>query len=103
MQSNLEARLDVLREVRIFPPVLVDRLGKWVASGPEDQLYRISPLRWAQQNGIDEHLGIDLFLHATKAGIFDIIWSVLCTQCGLLITTPGGLKAMSRGKRHCRL
>ncbi len=103
MQSSLESRLDVLHEARLFPPVLIERLGKWVATGPEEELYRISPLQWAKQNGVEENLVIDLFLHATKAGIFDIVWSVLCTQCGLLITSPGGLKAMSRGKRHCRL
>jgi hypothetical protein len=103
MPSNLEARLDILRGSKSFPPVLIDRLGNWVATAPEEQLYRINPLKWAKKNAVDENLTIDLFLYATNAGIFDMVWSVLCTQCGLLITSPGGLKAMSRGKRQCRL
>jgi hypothetical protein len=103
MTSLLDSRLDIVREAQKFPPGLLERLEKWVESAPEEQLFRANPLRWAKQNAVDENLVIDLFLHATQAGIFDMQWSVLCTQCGLLVNTQGGLRAMSRGKRHCRL
>jgi Family of unknown function (DUF5939) len=103
MESQLESRLDIVRETLLFPPGLVDRLGSWIASAPEEELYRINILRWAAQMGSDEKLVLDLFLHATTAGIVDMVWSTLCTQCGLLITSPGGLRHMSRAKRHCRL
>jgi hypothetical protein len=103
MQSHLESRLDVVREAHPFTPALLDRLGKWIMTAPEEKLYRINPLKWAAQNGVDENVALDLFLHATQAGVFDMVWSVLCTQCGMLITTPGGLRAMSRNKRQCRL
>ena len=103
MIANLEARLDVVRESQSFPPVLLERLARWIETAPEQRLYRINPLRWAADNQVDEELAIDLFLHATNAGIFDLVWAVLCTQCGLQITSPGGLRAFSRVKRHCRL
>lgn len=103
MQSQLESRLDVLRGTTLFPPGLLDRFGKWLAAAPDQDVYRINPLSWAKQHGTDENLVIDMFLHATRAGLVEMLWSVLCTQCGMLITSPGGLRAMSRGKRHCRL
>lgn len=103
MAANLESRLQLVREGQSFPPGLLDRLSRWIETAPEAELYRINPVRWAASNSVDEDLVIDLFLHATNAGIFDLVWSVLCTQCGLLINTPGGLKAFSRTQRHCRL
>jgi hypothetical protein len=103
MISNLEARLDVVRESQTFPPVLLDRLAKWIETAEERHLYRINPLKWAAANQVDEEVAINLFLHATNAGIFDLVWAVLCTQCSLQITTPGGLRAFSKVKRHCRL
>jgi hypothetical protein len=103
MQRHLESRLDLLRETHLFPPGLLDRFGKWLTSAPDEQLYRINALRWASQVGADENLVIDLFLHATKTGIVDMVWAVLCTQCGIHVNSQGGLRAMSKGKRHCRL
>jgi hypothetical protein len=103
MQSHLESRLDLLRVTNLFPPGLIERLGKWIVSAPEEKLYRINVLRWAKDVGADENLVIDLFLHGTQAGIVDMVWSVLCTQCGILVSSQGGLRAMSKGKRHCRL
>lgn len=103
MNANLESRLDVVREAQAFPPTLVDRLGRWVESAAENELYRINPILWAAARQVDEDVAIDLFLHAAHAGIFDLVWSVLCTQCGVQITTPGGLRAFSKVKRHCRL
>jgi hypothetical protein len=103
MSNLLDARMDIVREEKKFPPVLLERLETWIKTAPEEAVYRINPLRWAKQNAVDEDLVIDLYLHAARAGIFDILWSVLCTQCGLLVNTQGGLRAMSRGRRHCRL
>jgi len=103
MENPLESRLDIVRGTGLFPPGLLDRFAKWLGSAPEREVFRINPLGWAKQNQVDENLVIDLFLHATRAGVVDMLWSVLCTQCGILVTSPGGLRAMSRGKRHCRL
>jgi len=82
---------------------LLNRLAQWIEKAAEEQLYRINALSWAKDNEVDEALAIELFLHCARAGIFELVWSVLCTQCGLLITTPGGLRAFSRTRRNCRL
>jgi hypothetical protein len=103
MAGNLDSRLNLVRDTGKFPPVLVERLGRWIERAEERELYRINPLSWATSQQTDENLVVDLFLHATAAGVFDLIWSVLCTQCGMNITTPGGLRAFSKTQRHCRL
>ena len=103
MSEALENRLQLVRDTNLFPPGLVVRLGNWIETAEEQDLYRINPLTWAAARQADENLVIDLFLHAARAGIFDLVWSVLCTQCGMLITTPGGLRSMRKTQRHCRL
>ena len=103
MLANLESRLQLVREAQAFPPVLLERLARWIESAEEADLYRINPLIWAGENHVDESVVIALFLYATNAGIFELVWSVLCTQCGLLINTPGGLRSFSRVQRICRL
>lgn len=103
MQETLYSRLQLVREAHAFPPQLLNRLAQWIEKAREEELYRINVLRWAKTHDVDETLAIELFLHCAKAGIFELVWSVLCTQCGLLITTPGGLRAFSRTRRNCRL
>jgi hypothetical protein len=103
MNPVLESRLELLAQGQAFPSRLMERLGQWVETAPEDRLYRINPLRWAQEQQADENLVVDMFLHAAKAGIFDLVWSVLCTQCGILINTPGGLRALAHTQKHCKL
>jgi hypothetical protein len=103
MLANLESRLQLVREAQAFPPMLLERLARWIESADEQELYRINPLLWAADNHVDENVVIDLFLYATDAGIFELVWSVLCTQCGVLINTPGGLRSFSRVQRICRL
>jgi len=101
--GNLESRLQLVRDTRLFPPMLVERLRRFIETAEERELYRVNPLAWAASQQADENLVIDLFLHAAAAGLFELIWNMLCTQCGMVITTPGGLRAFSKTQRHCRL
>lgn len=103
MASLLESRLDLVREVKAFSPRLFERMQAWIENAPEEELYRINPLMWANRHGVDDEVAVNFFLHASRAGIFDMVWSALCTQCGMLVTSIGGLRSMGRSKRHCRL
>jgi class 3 adenylate cyclase len=59
----------------------------------------MSPLRYASAQGIAAQEGIDLFLHATHAGILEFAWGVLCPGCLAFLTTAGGLRSLDKGKR----
>jgi hypothetical protein len=94
--KDLPLRLRLVSEARPFSDGLVERFGAWLRSAPDDALYRVSVVRWARAEGADETETLDLFLHATKAGILSIGWGVICELCGLLIQSPGGLRALKR-------
>jgi class 3 adenylate cyclase len=96
---ELEPRLDTLRAMDVVPGALLDAFKKSLQNDPDEALFRMSPLRWAAQHGVDEQQAIDLFLHATHAGILEFAWGVLCPGCMAFMTTPGALRSVQR--RHC--
>jgi hypothetical protein len=53
-----------------------------IRSGEDDALFRINPIKFAADKGIAEAGAIDLFLHATAEGLFEMNWMQLCPRCG---------------------
>ncbi len=46
------------------------------------QLFRINPLRFAEEHSLDKRFCIEFFVHSAKLGLFDFDWNVLCPGCG---------------------
>jgi class 3 adenylate cyclase len=90
-----------LREKDAFPGPLLDDFQAFLERAPEEDLFRMSPLRYAADRRIPEQQAIDLFLHATHAGILEFAWGVLCPGCMAFLTTPGALRGIQ--KKRCQL
>ena len=97
--SSNAARFQALKYSGGFPDPVVDRFAKFIEAAPEEQLFRMSPLRSARQIDIPERAAVDLFLHATHVGILDFSWGVLCPMCASFLTTAGGLRSLREGRR----
>jgi class 3 adenylate cyclase len=97
--SDLDARLDTLRAREERFAGALDGFRRHLLDAPDEALFRMSPLRYAAARGMAEQDAIDLFLHATHAGILEFAWGVLCPGCLAFLTTPGGLRSLHRGKR----
>jgi len=90
---------------RKLKPLTVDHalardVAAHVFTTPEHQLSRIRPFELAAVYGHDRSETLRLFLAGTRAGLFDLKWSVLCPSCqGAKQTAPalGGLT----GTTHC--
>jgi hypothetical protein len=78
----LERRLAALEAARSWSPRAVSRLEARIRGGDDTDLFRINPIAYAAGADLSEAEAIDLFLHATKAGLFDMDWSVVCAGCG---------------------
>ncbi len=78
----LEPRLAALEGARSWSPRAVSRLEARIRGGDDTELFRINPIAYGASTGLSEAEAIDLFLHATKAGLFDMDWSVVCAGCG---------------------
>ena len=100
ISPDLDLRLDALRTKDGLLGATLDAFKAFLNSASDEALFRMSPLRYAAEQGLPEQEAIDLFLHATHAGILEFAWGVLCPGCLAFLTTAGGLRSLDR-KKHC--
>ncbi|MSP63467.1 MAG: adenylate/guanylate cyclase domain-containing protein [Myxococcales bacterium] len=100
--SALSSRLDAVRSAGGFAPEVVSDFAAFLSAAPDEELFRISPLRYAAARGQGEREALDLFLHATHAGLCDFTWGVLCPGCVAFLTTGGGLRSLAE-RRRCEM
>jgi class 3 adenylate cyclase len=63
------------------PAPLVGRLCAYVAGADDLSVSKIRPYALADAWGAGRRETLDLFLHATRAGMLDLSWEVLCPHC----------------------
>ena len=101
-EAVLEERLAQLETVRSWSPRVISRLETFVRSGPDEALFRINPIRFAAERGVAEPEAIDLFLHATLAGLFEMDWLLVCPVCSDVVANFRSLRAVEN-HFHCNL
>jgi hypothetical protein len=77
-------RLEQLMEVLGRAPVdetLLPRLRERILEGSDDQLTKIRPYALADAWGVDRDEVLRLLLHATRAGLFELSWQLMCPNC----------------------
>jgi len=80
MNAALKTKLDALRE-RGVDADLIGRIETLVREAPPAQLAKLSPPRLAEDWGAPAGQVLEAFLHATRAGLFDLEWDVRCPSC----------------------
>ncbi|MEX2319099.1 MAG: DUF5939 domain-containing protein, partial [Bauldia sp.] len=99
--SEAESLFSVLR--RTAKPEVVAALEDLVASGSDRELNRINVLSFARKRGFSEDDAIAAFLHASRLGIFEMSWNVLCPGCGGVLGANASLKGVHDDVYTCRL
>jgi len=99
--SEVEARFSVLRQSA--PPDAVAAIERLVTDGSDRALNRINVLDFAARHGLKEGDAIAGFLHASRHGLFDISWNLLCPGCGGVLDANATLKTVHREQYACGL
>lgn len=84
-EEALERALATIEGARSWSPRVVSRLEHHVRAASDEELFRLNPLSWASERGLDEYEAVDLFLHSAKAGLVDMDWNVICPCCGKVL------------------
>lgn len=84
-------------------PAVAEAIARLVAEGADHELNRINPLDFAARAGLNEEKAIAGFLHASKLGLFDLTWNVMCPGCGGVLDAHGTLKSLRSDDYHCGL
>jgi class 3 adenylate cyclase len=99
--SEIEALFDVLRQTAGADSAAA--IERAVREAPDRELCRANVLDFAARHGLDEEQAIAGFLHASRLGIFELSWSVLCPGCGGVLDASATLKTINREKYDCEL
>ena len=101
VMGETESLFSVLR--RTANPKVVAAMEDLVAKGPDHLLNRINVLDFAKRRGFSEDDAIAAFLHASRLGIFEMSWNVLCPGCGGVLGANTSLKGVHDDVYSCRL
>jgi class 3 adenylate cyclase len=99
--SNIQAQIAALRQAA-DPPV-VDAIAQLVQHGQDHELNRVNLLDFSARHGLDEERVIAGFLHASRLGLFELTWNVLCPGCGGVLDAHSTLKHLRSEDYHCGL
>jgi class 3 adenylate cyclase len=99
------ARLDALRRgllERTGEPELVARLVETVEKGDDFVMARLRPYALADAWSVPRRKVLELCLQATRAGLFDLRWDLLCPLCRGVKESGLTLEEMKQ-KAHCEV
>jgi len=82
---------------------VADAIQRLVLEGEDHQLCRINVPAFAARQGLDEEAAIAAFLHATRIGIFEISWNILCPGCGGVLDANATLRTVRKEAYTCSL
>jgi len=93
-EQLLESKMTAIEQARPWSPRVVSKLEALVRGGDDSALFRVNPLAFARDRAIADAESIDLFLHAASVGLFDMGWSVVCPQSGMVLDSFGALRTL---------
>lgn len=83
-----------IERARSWSPRVISKFETLIRSGDDLSLYRVNLLAFARDRAIAEPESIDLFLHATRSGLFEMSWDVVCPQSGMVLDSFGALRTL---------
>src|SRR3712207_4175560 len=103
-ERALDERLARLEMARSWSPRVVSRLEALIREGDDAALFRVNSFTLAGQRDIAPEEAIDLLLHATAQGLFEMDWLLVCPRCACAVESFARLRAVLRRFRcpECR-
>ena len=99
--SDTQAQFALLRQTA--DAEVADAIRELIDKGRDHELNRINVLDFSARAGLDEERVISGFLHASRLGLFDLTWNVLCPGCGGVLDAHSTLKSLRHDDYHCGL
>jgi class 3 adenylate cyclase len=97
--SELQAQISVLKQT--IEPAVADAILDLIEHGEDHELNRVNALDFSRRTGLDEEQVISGFLHASRLGLFELTWNVLCPGCGGVLDAHSTLKSLRHDDYHC--
>lgn len=99
--SETKALFDILRQSADTRSA--EAIERLVRDGSDRALCRINVLDFSAAADLDVEQTIAAFLHASRIGLFDLSWNMLCPGCGGVLDAGATLKTFDHDKYDCSL
>ncbi len=99
-EKVLDEALAGLETAKAWSPRVISKLESHIRAADEAALFRINPFNFAREKNISESETIDLLLHATALGLFEMDWLLVCPMCSCVVESFQTLKGVNR-HYHC--
>jgi class 3 adenylate cyclase len=99
--SDIQSQFSVLKQTA--DRAVADAIARLIEDGEDHELNRINALDFSKRTGFDEEKVISGFLHASRLGLFDLTWNVLCPGCSGVLDAHDTLKSLRDDDYHCGL
>jgi class 3 adenylate cyclase len=99
--SDTKAQFSALKQAA--DPAVADAIERLIETGEDHELNRVNLLDFAKRTGLDEEQVISGFLHASRLGLFDLTWNVLCPGCSGVLDAHSTLKSLRQDEYQCGL
>jgi len=99
--SDTKPLFDALRNSA--DPDVVAAIEAAIRDASDRKLCRINVLNFAAGHRLDEEKAISGFLHASRLGLFELSWNVLCPGCGGVLDATQTLKSVHKEAYNCAL
>ncbi len=103
LAEGAEERLSVIAsqlQQKALDEVCIRKLLDWIRHGDEQDLFRIQVRERAHSFGVDEDALLRVCLHATRLGLLELTWDVMCPHCRGVSQQNGNLGEVST-QGHC--
>lgn len=84
-------------------PAVASAIEALLGDPIDRKLNRINALQFAERHGLDPVRAIAGLLQATRLGLFDLSWNVMCPGCGGVLGAGTTLKTVNRSEYTCAL
>lgn len=99
IRNNLNNKIARLKEQNADANIL-DRLAEFLDRADEVSVQQMRPYALADGWGLTRRTTLEVFLHATRAGILDMYWDILCPECRGVTDAFSNLNEL-HGASHC--
>ena len=86
-EQLLDQKLARLEEARSWSSRVISKLETMIRTADDYSLFRVNPLQYAKDKGMADAEAVELFLHASKAGLFEMEWHLVCASCCSVVSS----------------
>ncbi|HKA22985.1 MAG TPA: DUF5939 domain-containing protein [Blastocatellia bacterium] len=102
-QSTLKQKLEALSSFPELKSSTVAKIGGLLEGLNNCDLFRINPLRFAEEHNFDTSEVVNIFVHGARVGLFDFAWNMLCPSCGTIVDSYVSMNDVENNAFHCAL